>query len=481
LKIPLVGTLGLNTNTAILVGLAGVATFMIMHKYGSNLDGLGAPSEPEHDVMTRYDPDNDDDDDSGEFAQENDDGIKQRMGWTVPTEDSEDYGEITRRMRQGWPLADNRAQTDFEIPHIKVGGIPIYHTNNFLRVSDDSYDAGDDDMRGDGFSGAYSVRSYDASVVDPNSGATQPTTTNSSSTTTGGAGCVQTQMCPTTSYWDPQVCACVPMSTGQIGTVGGTTNAAVTDLQNRILREIISRTSNVATVLGSIDTIKAAIATYGIKLQLAVQQQQAGVINDIQMSQYLSQIATDIGTQLQITLNPVTDASSLPGYGTNYQGYGSYGGSVYPYGTYGSTGALGSYPYSTGNNGAVPPYYQQYGQNYQDYVNQLNSNYYQYYQPSYQYFPGQNYNYYQPYQYQYPNPYYPQGQYPTTYPSYSTPVGYGYGYGYNSGYGYNPYSYPGYGYATTPVVDYDDYNSGGGGLLGGIGNMVSGILGSVGI
>ena len=303
MKIPLLGSLGIDSQTGVLIAIAGLATLFLVNKFGTS----GAPQPIPAGPVVKG---------PSEIYPVGDDGILQRMGWTVPfSSGGRDYGDEARSTRKTFD-ADIRSR--YEIGHPSVGGLTFLKDSQ-RHVSNSEY--------------AYAARAYDAT--------TDVTTTSSSTSTTPS-----------------------------------TTDPKIVDLQNRILKMIVSRTSNVSTVLSNIDTIKASILTYTSKLQLAQQQVDAHVITTAQMSQYLASIAEEIAKNLQITLNPT--------YGDN----------------------------------SVPDYYQQYYQDYQKYINQLNSNYYDYYQPSYQYYPGQQYNYYQPYQYQYPNPYMSSGQYPVNYPYY---------------------------------------------------------------
>ena len=303
MKIPLLGSLGIDSQTGVLIAIAGLATLFLVNKFGTS----GAPQPIPAGPVVKG---------PSEIYPVGDDGILQRMGWTVPTMGSKDYGDEARTTRKTFD-ADIRSR--YEIGHPSAGGLTFLNDAQ-RHVSNSEY--------------AYAARAYDTTTTDA--------TTTSTSTTPA------------------------------------TTDPKIVELQNKILKMIVSGTTNVSTVLSNMDTIKANILTYTAKLQLAQQQLDARVITPSQMDQYLSSIVQEIATNLQITLNPSF----------------------------------------IGGNSSVPDYYQKYYQDYQNYINQLNSNYYQYYQPSYQYYPGQQYNYYQPYQYQYPNPYMSSGQYPVNYPYY---------------------------------------------------------------
>jgi hypothetical protein len=354
LKIPLLGSLGLSGNTGLLLAAAGVAALYLLHRQ-SLVEASSPPT-----MVVKPSPIGPKDiysnvldvDNIGEDFGVTEDIPLQKIGFTVPFSTATEYGTGTRAVRKDYPAARLLYENAYEVGHPSTAGLPfLIDKTTGKRVANSD--------------NAFKARAFETSTT---------TTTTPTPTTT-----------------DPKI----------------------TDMQNRILRMIVSRTSNVSTVLSNIETIKAEILTYTAKLQLAQQQVDAHVISPLQLSQYLTQIAEDIATKLQIQLNPA--------YGDN----------------------------------SVPDYYQQYYQNYQNYLNQLNANYYDYYQPSYQYYPGQQYDYYQPYQYQYPNPYMSSGQYPTNYPYYqynqypsSSSYGYGYGYGYPSsssyGYGYGGGGYPQY-------------------------------------
>lgn len=182
-------------------------------------------------------------------------------------------------------------------------------------------------------------------------------------------GCVQTEMCMADHHWDSGQCGCVPNSTN-------TNDPSVLEIENKILSEITHRAQNISSVIPNIETIKLEIKTHEGQIKTAVDNMHTGYISSDQIQQFIDGIVTDVATKLQIQLN------DLPGN--------------------------------------VPDYYNQYYDAYQNYLNQLNNNYYNYYQPAYQYYPGTTYDYYQPYQYQYPDPYYGNGQYPSSYPYYGS-------------------------------------------------------------
>lgn len=386
MKIPLLGSIGLSGNTGFMLAAAGIAALYLLHNHFTN-NSTSPAASPIKSIVINPSPIGPADIYSNVLASDNldeDFGVTedvplQKIGFTVPLSPASEYGTGTRMQRKDYPEYMLNFDTGYETPRPSTDGLLfLVDKGTSRKVSNPEY--------------AYAARAYDATTTD--------VTSTSTSTTPA------------------------------------TTDPKILDLQNRILRMIVSRTSNVSTVLSNIETIKAEILTYTAKLQLAQQQVDARVINTLQLSQYLTQIAEDIATKLQIQLNP------------------------------------------TATDNSVPQYYQQYYQDYQKYLNQLNSNYYDYYQPSYQYYPGQQYDYYQPYQYQYPNPYMSSGQYPTNSPYYQynqyqsqyPSYGYGqqqypsYGYGQQQYYGYGQ-QYPSYGYGQQY---YGGGDSSGGGLLGGL-------------
>lgn len=382
MKIPLLGSIGLSGNTGFMLAAAGVAALYLLHSHFTNNNtaaDIPLPPPPGTTMVVHPSPIGPKDiysnvlatDDIDEDFGVTEDVPLQKIGFTVPTTPASEYGTGTRMQRKDYPQYMLNYDTGYETPHPNTQGINfLVDKGTSRKVSNPEY-------------AYYAARAYDA-------------TSTSTSTTPA------------------------------------TTDPKILDLQNRILRMIVSRTSNVSTVLSNIETIKAEILTYTAKLQLAQQQVDARVINTLQLSQYLTQIAEDIATKLQIQLNP------------------------------------------TATDNSVPQYYQQYYQDYQKYLNQLNSNYYDYYQPSYQYYPGQQYDYYQPYQFQYPNPYMSSGQYPTNYPyyqynQYQSQQYPSYGYG---GQGYGGYGYPSYNnYYQYPQQYYGGNNSGSLISIGGAGGI----------
>jgi hypothetical protein len=151
------------------------------------------------------------------------------------------------------------------------------------RVSNDSYSNFDDTAREDGFAGLS--RAYAGMML--------PSTPMDSA------------VMPVSST-DPMVDAAI----GDTDTVASiivdpsSMHPHLINIENQILKIIISNTTSLNTILTNIDTIKQSISTYRHKLRLAYDQVAQRNITQVQFNQFLMQVVSDIATKLELPLKP---------------------------------------------------------------------------------------------------------------------------------------------------------------------------------
>ncbi len=241
---------------------------------------------------------------------------------------------------------------------------------------------------------------------------------------------------------------------GQSATSFDTTTAVSTttaeEFKNKILDKIYKGAMNPTVLIQNIEAVKTEVNNYTTQITTLIAERTAGRIPESTLEYYCKAIAEEIAKKLNIELRP-------QGYGGGYGGYdgnGGYGGGYnWPGG--GDDGFPGqghhygwrNKPWKQGGGG-YGDYYgggggQQYGQNYDSYLDAIMQYYQQlmgggYYQPNYgystgygyqqpnmqAYYPTQNYNYYPQYPGSYNTPNQALGYIP---PQPYTSMGGGYG------------------------------------------------------